>query len=79
MISWFMGADALQGNGVTTKMLFLFKERKLIRPDDPMLRVRRSRILLFIALQLAGFGATFAIVQTIGMSSLENIFILNYD
>jgi len=62
-----MGADALQGNGVSTKILFLFRDNQLIMPSDPLLRVRRSRLILFIALQLFGFGATFAIVQTIGV------------
>lgn len=61
-----MGTDALIGNGVTTKILFFFRDKSLLSPRDPLRRVRPSRLMLFVALQLLGFGATFAIVQTIG-------------
>lgn len=61
-----MGAAALQGNGVTTKILYLFHDAQFTPDNDPLRRVRISRLVLFILIQLAGFGATFAIVQTIG-------------
>ena len=61
-----MGADALQGNGITRKLLFFVRDRALTSADEPLRHVRRSRILLFVAVQLAGFGATMAITQTIG-------------
>ena len=67
MFSWYMGADALEGNGITTKMLFFFRDRALTSADDPLHRVRKSRILLFVGIQLAGFGATMAVTQTIGV------------
>ncbi|PCH40371.1 hypothetical protein WOLCODRAFT_136829 [Wolfiporia cocos MD-104 SS10] len=62
---WYMGADALQGNGITRKILYFFRDKELTPADDPLRRVRKSRILLFVAVQLAGFGATFAVTQTI--------------
>lgn len=68
LFSWFMGTDALQGNGVTTKILYLFRDRHLTPAYEPLRKVRKSRIVLFVGLQLFGFGATFAIVQTIGMA-----------
>ncbi len=64
-----MGADALRGNGVTTKILYMFGDDKLMPLNEPLRKVRKSRLLLFVALELAGFGATFAIVQTIGKVS----------
>lgn len=64
-----MGADALQSNGITQRILFLFRDSTLIKPSEPLLHVRRSRLILFITLQLAGFGATFAIVQTVGTTA----------
>lgn len=73
---WFMGADALQGNGVTNKILFLLREPTLIEAKEPLLRVRRSRVLLFVLVQLAGFGATFAIVQTIAAIGFPVIILL---
>lgn len=60
-----MGADALQGNGITLKILYFLRDKSLT-PHEPLRKVRKSRILLFVMVQLVGFGATFAITQTIG-------------
>ncbi len=65
--SWFMGSDALQGNGVANKILYLLRDPSFVEPNEPLRKVRRTRVLLFVAVQLIGFGATFAIVQTIGV------------
>ncbi|KAJ7920837.1 HCO3 transporter family-domain-containing protein [Mycena leptocephala] len=62
---WFMGADALRGNGITQKLLYFFRDKNLTPLDEPLRKVRKSRILLFVGVQLLGFGATFAITQTI--------------
>jgi hypothetical protein len=62
-----MGADALQGNGITLKIIYFFRDRKLTPAGEPLRRVRKSRILMFVAVQLVGFGAAFAITQTIGI------------
>ena len=64
-----MGLDALAGNGITRRLFFLLSDRKRTPTDEPLRRVRKSRILLFIVVQLIGFGATFAVTQTIGMLS----------
>jgi len=64
--SWYMGLDALQSNGITKKILYLIQDRQLTPLNEPLKRVRKSRILMFIAVELIGFGATFAITQTIG-------------
>lgn len=69
-ISWYMGVDALQGNGITRKLLYFLRDRALTPADEPLRKVRRSRILLFVAVQLVGFGATMAITQTIGVCQL---------
>ncbi len=66
MRSWYMGLDALQGNGITRKILYFFRDKALTPADEPLRRVRKSRILLFVTVQLVGFGATMAITQTIG-------------
>ncbi|KAJ7645644.1 HCO3 transporter family-domain-containing protein [Mycena polygramma] len=62
---WFMGADALRGNGITQKLLYFMRDKNLTPIDEPLRNVRKSRILLFVGVQLVGFGATFAITQTI--------------
>lgn len=61
-----MGLDALQGNGISKKMFYLIQDQRLTPQGEPLRRVRKSRILMFLAVELIGFGATFAITQTIG-------------
>ncbi|QSZ35419.1 hypothetical protein DSL72_008289 [Monilinia vaccinii-corymbosi] len=61
-----MGIQALLGNGMTAKILFLLKDSSLTPSSDPLRHLpRRFAIWLFVAIQLFGFGATFAITQTI--------------
>lgn len=61
-----MGIQALLGNGMTAKILFLLKDSSLTPSSDPLRHLpRRSAIWIFVAIQLFGFGATFAITQTI--------------
>ena len=61
-----MGVQALEGNGITVKMIYLARDRSLTSASDPLSNIRRKRaIWYFVALELLGFGATFAITQTI--------------
>lgn len=61
-----MGTQALTGNGITRKLLFLARDRRLTSSADPLARLERRRaVWVFVAIQLLGFGATFAITQTI--------------
>lgn len=64
--SWYMGLDELSGNGITGKVFYFLTDRTMTPYNEPLRRVRKSRILLFVAVQLLAFGATFAITQTIG-------------
>ncbi|KAH9829699.1 anion exchanging protein [Rhodofomes roseus] len=73
---WYMGLDALQGNGITQRLLYFFRDKALTPADEPLRKVRRSRILLFVAVQLAGFGATFAVTQTIAAIGFPVIILL---
>lgn len=66
IISWYMGLDELSGNGITVKVLYFFTDCTMTPYNEPLRRVRKSRIFLFVAVQLIAFGATFAITQTIG-------------
>lgn len=61
-----MGAAALQSNGITSKILYFLRDKDLTSSTDPLHRVRKSRIVLFVGVQLVGFGITFGITQTIG-------------
>ena len=60
-----MGVQALEDNGMTLKILFLLKDASLTSANEPMKRISRRSIYYFVAIQLVGFGATFAITQTI--------------
>lgn len=64
-----MGTFALATNGITTKILYLLRDRRLTDRSDPLAKVRTSRLLLFVGIELLGFGATMAITQTVGKSS----------
>ena len=61
-----MGIQALEGNGITLKLVYLCKDRNLVSNSEPLRRIKRQQaIWFFTALELIGFGATFAITQTI--------------
>jgi len=61
-----MGIQALEANGITNKLLFLGRDKALTPPNHPLLKIRRRRaVWFFVAVELVGFGATFAITQTI--------------
>jgi len=73
---WYMGSDALLSSGVTEKMLYLIRDRRATSPTDPLNHVRKSRIALFTLVELLGFGATFAITQTIAAIGFPIIILL---
>lgn len=71
-----MGTDALLTSGVTEKMLYLVRDRRAISPSNPLNHVRKSRIIIFLLVELIGFGATFAITQTIAAIGFPVIIML---
>ncbi|KAF9454840.1 hypothetical protein P691DRAFT_783924 [Macrolepiota fuliginosa MF-IS2] len=73
---WYMGLDALRGNGITKKILYLIQDQRLTPLSEPLRRVRKSRILMFLTVELVGFGATFAITQTIAAIGFPVIIML---
>lgn len=63
---FIMGVQALLGNGVTQKLIFLARDKDLTAASDPLKSIdRRLAIWAFVAIELIGFGATFAITQTV--------------
>ncbi|KAL9600577.1 MAG: hypothetical protein Q9219_003123 [cf. Caloplaca sp. 3 TL-2023] len=72
-----MGVQALEGNGITLKLLYLARDRSLMMKSDPLSRIQRKEaIWYFVALELVGFGATFAITQTIAAIGFPIIILL---
>ncbi|KAK1770390.1 HCO3 transporter family-domain-containing protein [Phialemonium atrogriseum] len=72
---FIMGFQALEANGITAKLLFLARDAAVFGPSTgqnnndqlaQLPRRRRRRVVwAFVALELVGFGATFAITQTV--------------
>ncbi|KAK4188192.1 HCO3 transporter family-domain-containing protein [Podospora australis] len=63
---FIMGFQALEGNGITLKLLFLLRDERLTPANHPLKRIkRRSAVWMFVIIELVGFGATFAITQTV--------------
>lgn len=73
---WYMGLDELSGNGITVKILYFLTDRTMTPYHEPLRRVRKSRIFLFVAVQLIAFGATFAITQTVAAVGFPVIILL---
>ena len=74
---FIMGIQALQANGITTKLLYLCREKDLTPASDPLSRITRKQALwYFVGLELFGFGATFAITQTIAAIGFPIIILL---
>lgn len=62
---FIMGYQALEGNGVTVKILFLLRSKGLTDRRHPLRTIRRTAVWAFVVIELIGFGATFAITQTV--------------
>ncbi|KKA19433.1 Anion exchange family protein [Rasamsonia emersonii CBS 393.64] len=74
---FIMGVQALQGNGITQKLVFLAQDKHLTPPSHPLKRLkRRSAVWAFVILELVGFGGTFAITQTIAAIGFPVIILL---
>ena len=72
-----MGVQALQANGITAKLLYLARDKNLTPASSPLKRLQRQQaIWFFVALELIGFGATFAITQTIAAIGFPIIILL---
>ncbi|KAK5627158.1 hypothetical protein RRF57_002874 [Xylaria bambusicola] len=73
---FIMGYQALEANGITQKLLYLLRDKNLTPTNHPLGHIqRRSALWAFIIVELVGFGATFAITQTIAAVGFP-IFIL---
>ncbi|KAI0682808.1 anion exchanging protein [Cytidiella melzeri] len=73
---WYMGADSLESNGITRKLLYLVRDRALTQADEPLRQVRKCRVLLFVTVQLVAFGATMGITQSIAAIGFPVIILL---
>lgn len=61
-----VGWGSVEGNGIVHKTLFLLRDQRLTPRDHPLLRVRKSSIVKFIAVQWIFFAAIIAVSECIG-------------
>ncbi|KAL6856430.1 HCO3 transporter family domain-containing protein [Trichoderma novae-zelandiae] len=74
---FIMGVQALEANGITAKLVFLARDQNLTPANSPLKLVkRRAAIWGFVIVELVGFGATFAITQTIAAVGFPIIILL---
>ncbi|KAJ5211997.1 uncharacterized protein N7498_003643 [Penicillium cinerascens] len=74
---FIMGVQALQGNGITQKLIFLAQDKNFTPGSNPLKRLnRRAAVWVFVIIELLGFGATFAITQTIAAIGFPVIILL---
>lgn len=61
-----MGIQAMEANGITAKIMFLARD-KTLTPEKESLRsiTRRAAVWSFVAIEVAGYAAIFAIQETI--------------
>lgn len=62
---FIMGFQALEANGITEKLLFLLRDKNLTNVNAPLRAISTKATWKFVAIELVGFGATFAITQTV--------------
>lgn len=56
---------SIESNGISTKLMYLIRESRFVQPSEPLLQLRKSRILFYIFWQLLGVFSSVAISQTI--------------
>ncbi|OJJ52254.1 hypothetical protein ASPSYDRAFT_95775 [Aspergillus sydowii CBS 593.65] len=71
-----VGWGSIESNGMVQKTIFLMRENRFVQRDEPLLTVRKRKILLFIVLQGIGVAATVAISQTIAAIGFPVLIIL---
>ncbi|RAL07352.1 anion exchange family protein [Aspergillus homomorphus CBS 101889] len=64
-VFFIVGWGSIESNGIFQKTIFLLREERFIQRDEPLLRVRRPKIILYISCQAFGVAACVAISQTI--------------
>jgi hypothetical protein len=64
-VFFVVGWGSIEGNGIIKKLIFLATERRFIQPDEPLLKIRRSRIFHFVFYQILTWAMAISISQTI--------------
>ncbi|KAK4244132.1 HCO3 transporter family-domain-containing protein [Corynascus novoguineensis] len=75
-VYFVVGWGSIEKNGILQKLLFLQAEKRFVERDEPMLRVPRLKVALYIGLQMFGVAACVAISHTIAAIGFPILIIL---
>jgi hypothetical protein len=64
-VFFVVGWGSIEGNGIIEKLIFLCTENRFIQPSNPLLKIPKRRILLFVFFQLLTWALSVSISQTI--------------
>jgi hypothetical protein len=64
-VFFVVGWGSIEGNGIIHKLVFLCTEERFIQPSNPLLKIPKRRILLFVFFQLLTWALSVGISQTI--------------
>jgi hypothetical protein len=64
-VFFIVGWGSIESNGILKKMIFLLRENRFVQRDEPLLRVKREKIVLYILCEVVPVAACVAISQTI--------------
>ncbi|KAI9036993.1 anion exchange family protein [Aspergillus affinis] len=64
-VFFIVGWGSIESNGILKKLVFLAMENRFIQRDEPLLRVRKRKIVAYVACQIFGVAACVAVSQTV--------------
>ncbi len=67
---------SIESNGILQKLIYLQREQRFIQRDDPLLLVRRRKIILYIGVQIFGVAACVAVSHTLAAIGFPVLIIL---
>ena len=76
-VFFVVGWGGLEGNGIMAKLIYMIREPRFVKPDEPLLQVSKRRIVFYLFWQVCGIAATVGVSQTIagiGMSLYTTCF-----
>ncbi|KAG5747396.1 hypothetical protein H9Q70_009912 [Fusarium xylarioides] len=75
-VFFVVGRGSIESNGILQNFIYLQSEQRFIQRDEPIIRVRRRKVFLYIALQFIGVAACVAISHTIAAIGFPVLIIL---
>ena len=64
-VFFIVGWGSIESNGILRKMIFLLREDRFVSRDEPLLGLRKRKIVLYLGCEVLPVAACVAISQTI--------------